>query len=300
MLRYNISMNLCNDYSNMVLNWMKYLGKSSKKTGWDIVYEYFNLNKKVLLPHKRNVFFSKEFVCPDEVQTGLELLINKFRNGEDVTSHLSKAALNPSKPDELLYDWGIYHFHLGQERDAKSNFIQRSGPILFARVDDENVYCINVYPHGVNVLPPWCRQEMIKIVHNNWPETVNQYRIEGVSLLYPQGEPPTDREYAMLRKSHVTTMLEVEKNIVYAPLGGGMALSGHSMEITRQCNHIWNTLKQNELYIQKNVSFFIKKIKDEIGDFPIGEKRYFKLWCKNERFCVVDLASLVAFHEIRF
>ncbi len=189
MLRYNIKMDLCGDYSRMVEYWMQQRGLKSDKTGWHLWYEFFNLRKKTITPKRRKVWFSKEFSCPEAVRFGLSSLVEKFEKGEDVVPNLSKDALNPSKFDGLLYDWGIYYFHLGTAVDTTAGRVVRTGPILFAKVDAENVYCINIYSHDRTVLAPWCRQEMVEIIHRNWPETIKQYRIPEVTrALYPGGK----------------------------------------------------------------------------------------------------------------
>ena len=170
-LQYKIEMDLCEDYCEMVHSWMKEHGVQSDKDGEDLWYDFFNLQKKSVSPQKRIVHYSKEFACPSEVELGLKLLVQKFENGNDVSLHLSKDATSPSEFDGLLYDWGIYHFHLGETIDHQTGRIERTGPVLFAKIDNENVYCINVYSHGKNVQQPWAKQDLLKIIHNNWPQT---------------------------------------------------------------------------------------------------------------------------------
>lgn len=294
MLRYNLSMNLCADYSNMVKAWMQGNGIRSDKTGWELWYDYFNLQKKTIKARKRNVLFSKEFVCPPQVQAGLNLLVNKFKNGENVIPHLSKKALNPLMFDELLYDWGIYHFHLGIVT-SNTGHIERTGPVLFARIDDNNVYCINIYLHGKNVLPPWYRQDMIRIIHRNWPEIIKCWRISDAVSANPK---LTDQEYKQIRQNHLNTLIEVEKGVVYFSPGQGMTSSGHSSELVFLCDRIWNTLKMNELYIKEHIPTFISAIQSNIGILPDGKKLYFKLWHEDKNFYIVDTGSQTALLKI--
>ena len=115
---------------------------------------------------------------------GLKLLVQKFENGEDVSPHLSKGATSPAEFDGLLYDWGIYHFHLGETIDNQTGRIKRTGPVLFAKIDDENVYCINIYCHGKNVQQPWTKQDLLKIIHNNWPQTIAKWKLpDGINYI---------------------------------------------------------------------------------------------------------------------
>ena len=282
----------------MVQLWLKRHGIISDKTGWDLWYDFFNLQKKTITPRKRKVQFSKEFSCPTTHQQGLDTLLEKFKRGKNVVPHLSKSALIPSQFDGLLYDWGIHHFHLGTSFDHKSGYIQRTGPILFAKVDDSNVYCINVYSHGKGSAPPWSKSEMIKILHRNWPETISQYRLpEMMSIRISNETSPTDDEYSKARKNHMYTMVEAEKNAVYAPPGGGQMSSGHSAEIVSYCDRIWNTLKRTEIYIREHITSFIAAIEETTNE-PLVGKFYFKLWNEGGQLYVVDLRSLTALIKV--
>ena len=224
-MQYKIEMDLCEDYSEMVQSWMKEHGVQSDKSGEDLWYDFFNLQKKSVRPQKRAVHYSKEFACPPEVELGLKLLVQKFDNGEDVSQHLSKDAASPSEFDGLLYDWGIYHFHLGKTIDHQTGRIERTGPVLFAKIDNENVYCINVYSHGKNVQQPWAKQDLLKIIHNNWPQTIAKWKLpDGIELCPESIALPSDSQYAFLRRSGISTAIFVDKGIAYISPGGGYML----------------------------------------------------------------------------
>ena len=253
-MQYDIEIDLCGDYSELVRNWMKYHGVQSDKNGEDLWYEYLNMQKKSVRPQKRVVHYSKEFTCPPEVELGLKLLERKFENGDDVSLHLSKDATSPSEFDGLLYDWGIYHFHLGEVIDNQTGRIERTGPVLFAKVDNENVYCINIYNHGKNVQQPWSKQEMLRIIHNNWPQTIAKWKLPDGIELYPENIlPSSDTQYASLRKSGISMPIFIDKGIAYFSPGGGYMSTGHSQEIVRYCQKIHNTLKLNELYVRESL-----------------------------------------------
>lgn len=276
-MQYDIEMNLCKDYSEMVQRWMKEYGVQSDKNGEDLWYQFFNLQKKSISPQKRIVHYSKEFACPSEVKMGLKLLVQKFENGEDVSPHLSKDATSPSKFDELLYDWGIYHFHLGETVDPQTGRIKRTAPILFAKIDNENVYCINIYNHGKNVQQPWAKQDMLKIIHCNWPQTIAMWKLPDGIKLYPENiVPPSDTQYASLRKAGISTPIFVDKNIAYVSPGGGYMSTGHSQEIMRYCQRVHNTLKCYEMHISDNIISLVMKI-EKISGKPVGRKLHFKL-----------------------
>lgn len=245
-------MDLCDDYSKMIRTWFKRNRIAIKATNeQDLWYGFFNLQKKQIYPRKRKVLYSKEFYCPPENRKGLQLLVKKIESGQDISPYLNKISDKPDKFDPLLYDWGIYHFHLGENKEATSKFIERTGPVLFAKVDNNFVYFIQIYRHGRNTKePPWNKQEMVRIIHKNWPQSIAQYRIPGVAKLT---EKVSDHMHEQMRTHGVTTFVEVEEGVVYAPMGGGYASSGHSQQVVRWCIRIHNNFKKTELQIRNNL-----------------------------------------------
>ena len=226
--------------------------------------------------------------------------MQKFENGDDVALHLSKDAISPSKFDELLYDWGIYHFHLGEKIDPRTRRIERTGPVLFAKIDNENVYCINIYSHGKNVQQPWTKQELLKIVHNNWPQTIAKWRLPDRIELSPENIAPlSDTQYASLRRNGISTLIFVDEGIAYLSPGGGYMSSGHSQEIMRYCLRVHSTLKRKELFIRDNITSLVRKIEDETEQ-SIGHKVCFKLTKMGCAFYVVELQSKKKLFEIEF
>lgn len=299
-MQYEITMDLCADYSELVQNWMRCNGVQSDKSGEDLWYDFFNLQKKSVKPQKRTVHYSKEFACPPEVESGLKLLTQKFENGDDVSLHLSKGAEAPSEFDGLLYDWGIYHFHLGKTIDHQTGRIERTGPVLFAKIDNENVYCINIYSHGKNVQQPWAKQNLLKIIHNNWPQTIAKWKLPDGIELYPESiAPPTDTQYASLRKNGISTAIFVDKGIAYISPGGGYMSTGHSQEIVRYCQRVHNTLKRHELHIRDNITSLVMKI-EKITGKPVSRRLHFKLIEIDNVFYIEELQSKIALLKVEF
>lgn len=281
MLKYHITMDFCADYSRLVRYWMKKQGIQSDKNDWELWYEYFNYQKKSITPKKRNVRMSKEFICPQKHKKGLELLIQKFEKGEDVSKHLSKMARNPSCPDQLLYDWGIYHFHLGENINSQTGYIERTGSLLFARIDEESVYLINIYEHG-----NWSKQEMVTILYSNWPDSIEPYRISEAWSI----EEFTDEEYAAARRAHEATLAKADKNAVYGFLGGGYTSSGHSLQVVSFCDNIYNWFKELETDIKRELPRVIKYIEKLTGK-PPSHNLHFMLWSERDGIHIVELFS---------
>jgi len=71
--------------------------------------------------------------------------------------------------------------------------------------------------------------EMIRVLHENWPDSISQFRLKGIVGLATH---ISDHDIGNLRKAHVQTMVEVD-DVVYVPLGGGVMTSGDSMQVVR-------------------------------------------------------------------
>ena len=163
----------------------------------DMFHTYFTVTKYLIPQRPRNVLKSGEFICPPEFDEGLSGIETKIRNGDDLNPYLSKSFVNildngvqyhlsqnvrntrNSRLDLLYIHWGIHHLHLGRNLES-DGFIERTGPLLFCRFDAENAYFINVFPHSS---ASWVDQDMIRILHDTWPESIEIYRVRGVSGL---------------------------------------------------------------------------------------------------------------------
>ena len=160
----------------------------------DMIHTHFAVAKYLIDRRPQNVLKSREFSCPSEFEDGLSGIETKIREEGDLTPHLSRNFIailekgiqyhlsknagnaRKSKLDRLYIHWGIHHLHLGRHLEP-DGFMERTGPLLFCRFDNENAYFINVFPHSST---SWTDQDMIRILHDNWPESIEIYRLRGV------------------------------------------------------------------------------------------------------------------------
>ena len=196
---------------------------------------YFNVQHRLIPRRPRSILRAAGFACPPEVQAGLTLLERKVAQGDDLRPHLSRGLLDAGYSDALLNDWGIYHFHLGTTLDQQG-FIARTKPVLFARIEADTAYFIDVRLHGRNVPAPWSSLELLRCLHANWPATIEPFRAQGVvGLAYAPGEgPPTDEQIAQLRNAGVNVLHELAPGAVYAPPGYGYATDGTSVRVVQE------------------------------------------------------------------
>ncbi|MDQ0189258.1 hypothetical protein JI721_11995 [Alicyclobacillus cycloheptanicus] len=223
-----------------------------------VSFRFFNVWRRLVLPIPRTVVFSREFTCPPELQNGLDAVIQKIEQGIDIKPHLSTNILKPDYNDALLNDWGIHHLHLGTEIDA-AGFAKRTGPVLFVRFDTTHAYLIDVMGHG-----SWARQDLVRILHRNWPESISRYRMASTLAL---AQPLSDDDFRRLRHGNVQSFVEVEPGVVYAPIGGGYSTSGMSFEVVSMSDRYFMRVRQLEAQLRQNIPSFVSACR-QVGIEP--------------------------------
>jgi hypothetical protein len=240
---------------------------------------YFALQKKLIKAMPRNIIKSDVFNCPAELEAGLNLLEEKIKNGDDLRANLSRKLKNLSDQDGLLFDWGIHHLHLGTEMES-DGFIKRTGPLLYARFDNENAYFINVLNHG-----GWTTQELLKTIDRNWSTSIEAYRLKGVVGVE---KIFNDDDVKHLRNAQINTLLEIEEGVVYMGPGGGLAASGDSAESV--FNHLQNRkgIKQLEKSINTDISGFLNRLFNNNLSFITNKDLNFKLKKENGKYYIYE------------
>ena len=177
---------------------------------------FFDFQKRRIDAMPREIKISDVFDCSKKHQKGWIKIQKDFKEGNDLTPHLHKAIERIESLDRMLNDWGIHHFHLGHKYETDSNFMERSGPLLFGIVTSEVFYAINIFLHG-----DWEKQDILEIVHRNWPELLSKFNVKGLAP-----DRITDSQKKELRRKNVNSMITVLDGTMYFPIGGGMTMSG--------------------------------------------------------------------------
>lgn len=214
------------------------------------ILTYFNVQWRRISPQRRRVWYSTDFRCPGEHLKGLHLLSNEIKKGRDINAYQSKFLRKGQYRDKLLNAWGIHHFHLGVGLRA-DGLIERTGPLLYARVDPSDVYFLTVTEHG-----KWTMQELVRIIHRDWPEVISRYRMRGVARSTNKRHILTDEQIANARRYNVNTFVQMLDGTVYMEPGGGYASDASNLTvvmrrdmISRQCNQFANLLRDNILLL---------------------------------------------------
>ncbi len=210
----------------------------------ELLIIYYTISNRLISRCKRCVHFAKEFKCPKELQKGLNLLIDKFEKGENVNPHLSKLSNRTERlnSDKLLYDWNIYHFHLG-EIVEEDGFINRTKELLFCMLFPTDVYFIGIMNHG-----DWSNIDLPQIVHDNWPELLKGFKTYKTNVHF------TPSQINELRKYNINGAITLKDGNGYIPMGGGLTTSGHSLTAVREASNDNNSIMQLERSIINNPS----------------------------------------------
>lgn len=221
---------------------------TSNLIGDQLSLAYLNVRKKLITPMARNVLKSKGFFCPPDHINGLRKLEQEIEAGSDLTPYLSKSALNPNFHDDLLNHWGIYHLHLGEV--LKNEFITRTGSLLYVRFDDKNAYFLDIREHGA-----WAQQDIIQIIHDNWPQSISVYRTRSnSSMMYHI----TDKDVEKLRKARINFPIMVSDGTIYEALGNGVASNRNNMDAVDIMLNIKRKIINWESEINKNFDEIVK------------------------------------------
>lgn len=210
---------------------------------------YFNVEQRLVQNLARNIKYSTSFTCPSELETRWTILKNKIETGKDITTYLSKLVLRPTITDSLLNDWGVHHFHLGEELEG--DFISRTGPLLFALVRQDTFYAIGIFGHG-----EWANEDIVEIIHSNWPEVISKYKTQD-NVEISNHPSPEDR--LKLRKNEINSFFECTDGTIYMPIGGGMSTSGYNVESTMRMIQQKKRLNHLQDFLEKE----LPKLKEE-------------------------------------
>jgi hypothetical protein len=214
----------------------------------DVLIAYFDALRRRPAVRPRKIWIADDFACPPEYQAGWEQLQKKVTDGEDLRPHLSRGHARLGTLDGLLNEWNVHHLHLGTAPSPRDpSLIERSGPVLFARITGDDFYAINVYTHG-----DWEQTGVLESLHRNWPDTIKSYRIRGI-----QGEPLTGEQRRNLRKVNMQTTTTTADGTVYMAIGGGVASSGTSAEAVRRADMLWSDAEQLLIAVQDQLEKFL-------------------------------------------
>lgn len=190
----------------------------------DIVRAYLNVRRRRVSIRRRAVHRAA-YSAPPNLVEGEKKFLAKAEAGDDLLPHQSTRLEQPDYEDGMLNDFGIQHFHLGTtQHPTRPNFVARTNPLLFAMVQEDDLYCIGYYGHG-----EWSRATLLDVIHENWPDTIAGYSVDGVKLAHSY----TDDEHEKLRRADINVATQRPDGTIHMGPGGGITLAGTSIRDMR-------------------------------------------------------------------
>jgi len=240
----------------------------------ELLMKFLNIKFKLVDIKPRKVFYSAELkskMSSEPYFDVLKIIEEKFKNGKDITPHLSKLVLDPENQDGLLNDWGIHHLHLSNTKtNPNDKFYVRSDYLLMFILGFDFVCFLDVRPHSESHFndpdyPLWVRDELLEIVQKNWPKLLEKHEYKG----FKPTKKYTKEEYKQYRDAGIITDAVIGDK-VYAPPGGGVSTARTGVLQTLHANHILNIICGEYRRIKKNPEE-IKEIVKKNGINPPSE-----------------------------
>lgn len=188
---------------------------------------YFKVLLHRIAPRPRAVIWSEELgarALPEWIKYGLDGIAAASRLGSDLSPRLTKHRMWPQHNDGLLNDWGLHHMHLGLMGAEPDGSAGRTDELVFVYPTVTTLHLVDVLDHK-----SFSRQHLLEIVHRNWPELLEPYRMP-VDPRILQG-PIIDGERSRWRNAGATLFTQVSDGTVYYPPGGGVALNKTSNKV---------------------------------------------------------------------
>ncbi len=237
-----------------------------------VLTRYLNLLLRIPPTIVWTVEQSKELankIIPQEITLGLQQFIEKAKSGQDLKPHLSTKSDKPDYTDLMLYDWGVFHFHLGTNPHPNpklQGFVERTDDVLFAIADSHTarMYLIDIHPHTGG----FTNQHLLRILEENWPEIIDPYTLKRVvglpsdidtlrgAGIDPILKTPGGRvDIDTLRGAGIDPILKTPGGRVLSQMGGGIitkAGKSHSRRIKTEAYRIKTEVHElEEWFIQK-------------------------------------------------
>ena len=187
-----------------------------------LIGAYLGVRRRWIPPGPRQIHKAKCFSCPRQHAAALAHIENTIKSGGDLTPHLSTKILYLKYNDPMMNDWGIHHLHLGTRPETKGKnkgFVKRTGPLLYCYFTESDAYLLDIRDHGA-----FEDQELVAIMHENWPFLLERFRTKGT-----KGSQLTDEEVRELRRKRANHFMTMNDGTVYRMIGEGVTTSGENI-----------------------------------------------------------------------
>ncbi len=254
-------MNFMNDLRSFAENVLDHYGldhTSSEKTT-AVLRRWVNLQLRLIPVRPRKVSVSAKILAmtlDTRQKHAFDAISQKFENGDEVNSHLSKTIFQEDYTDYLFTDWAIHHLHLSTTPDPKNpRFVKRSDKLLFIMLNDSDAYFIDIRDHGEDYV--FAQKELLQVVHDSWPQIIKRYRLNVISVEREFNDP---EEIHKLRKAGVNIMYKVG-DAVYMPIGGGVNTAATSANMVMQTDNLIHIARNSEDWAKTNQMNLLQEVR---------------------------------------
>ena len=206
----------------------------------DLAHLFWKVYYRIPVMRPRKIHSAKTFLCPPEFENGLKNLKKAIVEGNSLKPYLSRRSDHIADEqfyDNLLSDWNIHHFHLGTTMRS-DGFIERTGSLLFATLDNANFYEIAIMDHKDH----WTEKELLETINSNWPELINKFVFKSISI---QSNFTKDN-IKKFRKKGIQSLVKLADGKVLSPLGGGYSTDGTPMDVIQKSDYMKFKLRKLE------------------------------------------------------
>lgn len=183
-----LDLDLVGDFAAYARGELAALEPGCADTDVDPLVLFFDACESLIPARRRVVYTARGFNCPRDLQIGFDAVLDQVRSGAGLRPHQTMKLLSPAFED-LVLDWGIHHFHLGTEMQS-NGFVERTERLLFARVTDFSFFVLGVFEEGA-----WTRDELVRTIHESWPDSIERFRVRGIPVHEPSSTEPERRQH---------------------------------------------------------------------------------------------------------
>ena len=244
-----------------------------------IISYYLGICRRSISSTPRSVHRSKSFTCPPKHAAVLADIERKIISGDDLSIYLSTDIRQLKNVDYMLNTWGIHHLHLDNVTKTggkNRGFVKRTRFLLFCHFTADDAYFIGVFHHD-----SFSSQNVMQIMHDNWSNTLDEYRLHGVT-----GDQLSEEQARELRRKRMNYVLTMQDSTVYLPPGNGTTLSGENVADIIETDWWLDRLG----HMQQSIAGFIEREKDRIVP-PLAFPVELRLCIVLNEFCVEDVHS---------
>lgn len=228
---------LCKKTEEHVSSWIREHGVSA---GFDRCSQFVSARP-------REIKQSPSFLCPECVRQNFEELRRHIADGDDLCPYLGNNLRKLGKPDPMLADWGIWHFHL---MPVVLRATVNDDYLLFAWLSGDVAYLIAIGTHE-----DFANTEYLKDLQRNYPAALgSELDISGIDV--------DSDEYKRLRKLRINAAIAINGHVYYCP-GGGRNADGKSTIGYRNAMIVRRRLDRASKILMEGFSDAIKQLLPE-------------------------------------